>query len=293
MIADVIDSLWDYSDPAKSESKFRDLLARLPSDADRDRAEVLTQISRACCLQRHHKEAEEALALCAVLWAAEDDVLIRRLLEHGRLLHELRRTDEALADFQRAWDLACRLEKGDLAVDAAHMLAYVQQGEAAVSWNRKALLLTEKTSEPRVRRWQYRLLCNLGRTLAEQGDFAEAQDCFDRAADYARKEALPLARRLEPEWRSAQAMRRLGRAAAALEHLKRILGELPSDDTDILGYVSEDLGECLLDLGQLEQATPFFARAWELHRKDPWFPPTEASRLERIRRLAGGAAPEP
>jgi len=45
--------------------------------------------------------------------------------------------------------------------------------------------------------------------------------------------------------------------------------------------------ECLLALGRTREARRAFARAYELLSRDPWFPPTETARLERIRRLAG------
>lgn len=54
------EKLWNYADTAGTEAAFRKYLheSDLP---DPHRTELLTQISRACCLQRHHREAQEAL----------------------------------------------------------------------------------------------------------------------------------------------------------------------------------------------------------------------------------------
>jgi tetratricopeptide (TPR) repeat protein len=285
-----LDSLWDFADPAKSEARFRERLSAIPADQPAAAAETLTQLSRACSLQRRHAEAGEFLEQAAARWPADDRVRIRILLEHGRLLNEQGRSGEAASDFQRAWDLASSLNEGVLALDAAHMLGYILTGEASETWHRKAILLSEGSTEPRARRWQYRLLCNLGQKLVDRGDFAAALECFEKASRFAIKESLPVERQLEARWRVAQAIRRQGRTLEAMNLLNRILEELPPNDTDILGYVCEDLAECHSAFGHPEEAKRLFARAYELHRRDPWFPPDGKVRLERIRRLAGAGS---
>ena len=51
------------------------------------------------------------------------------------------------------------------------------------------------------------------------------------------------------------------------------------------GYSYEEAGECLLALGREEEARPYFARAYEELSEDPWFPPDETARLERMKQL--------
>lgn len=54
------------------------------------------------------------------------------------------------------------------------------------------------------------------------------------------------------------------------------------------GYVFEEIAECLLALGREEEARDYFARAYEQHKDDPWFPPTDPARLQRIPELGAG-----
>ena len=52
-------------------------------------------------------------------------------------------------------------------------------------------------------------------------------------------------------------------------------------------YVDEELGECLLTLGQPQQARPYFARAYSALSQDAWLAEAEPARLERLRQLQG------
>ncbi|MCH8316498.1 MAG: hypothetical protein IIA64_11035, partial [Planctomycetes bacterium] len=57
-----IDGLWDYNDPAGTESKLRAVLAKAVASDDRGyHAELLTQIARAQGLQRQFDEAHATL----------------------------------------------------------------------------------------------------------------------------------------------------------------------------------------------------------------------------------------
>ena len=81
------EKLWNYAEPAATEMAFREYLrANAPPDAER--AEVLTQISRACCLQRHHAEAraalDEALPLLPLGDPASRSCFAERSLPAGR-----------------------------------------------------------------------------------------------------------------------------------------------------------------------------------------------------------------
>jgi len=56
------DQLWNYSDPAATELKFREVLNVLPaSQTSSYRAELLTQIARTYSLRYMFKEAHAAL----------------------------------------------------------------------------------------------------------------------------------------------------------------------------------------------------------------------------------------
>ena len=51
------------------------------------------------------------------------------------------------------------------------------------------------------------------------------------------------------------------------------------------GYVYEELAECLLILGQADEARPYFNLAYHELSKDTWLKDKEKDRLERLRRL--------
>jgi hypothetical protein len=53
------------------------------------------------------------------------------------------------------------------------------------------------------------------------------------------------------------------------------------------GYVSEEIGECLLLLGEKDKARPHFRQAYQLLSKDEWFVANETKRLARMKKLGG------
>jgi hypothetical protein len=80
-------------------------------------------------------------------------------------------------------------------------------------------------------------------------------------------------------------LRLLNRTDEALRELYVIADErkqrsLPND-----GYLVEEIGECLLAKGHLEQAQPFFASAYGILSQDDWLLRNEASRIERLKML--------
>jgi hypothetical protein len=79
----------------------------------------------------------------------------------------------------------------------------------------------------------------------------------------------------------------MGDSARALEvQLELICQSEESGESD--GYSFEEAAECLLALEREEEARPYFARAYEVLSKDPWFPPGDAARLERMKELGFG-----
>lgn len=64
--------------------------------------------------------------------------------------------------------------------------------------------------------------------------------------------------------------------------------ELLKEFTDIGetdGYVYEEMGGCLLALGQAAEARQYFARAYAELSKDLWLPESEPARLQRLGEL--------
>jgi hypothetical protein len=52
------------------------------------------------------------------------------------------------------------------------------------------------------------------------------------------------------------------------------------------GWAWEERAECLHALGRFDEARAAFREAHARHSADPWFPPQESARLERLRRMA-------
>jgi hypothetical protein len=67
-----------------------------------------------------------------------------------------------------------------LAVDAARMLGIAAPSEEQLAWNHRALDLAERSPEPRARAWRASILNNLGWSLFEAGNYAEALSTFER-----------------------------------------------------------------------------------------------------------------
>ncbi len=54
------------------------------------------------------------------------------------------------------------------------------------------------------------------------------------------------------------------------------------------GYVSEELGECLLALGRSAEARAHFQRAYARLSQDIWLAANEPARLARLHRFGSG-----
>src|SRR5215510_614514 len=117
------DSLWDYSDPHKTETRFREILLQIPED-NPAYLELLTQIARTQGLQQKFDRAFDARdQVERRLGRYSSRAKVRYLLERGRALNSSGRADESRQLFQEALDMATELSEDGYAVDAIHMLA--------------------------------------------------------------------------------------------------------------------------------------------------------------------------
>ncbi len=281
------DALWDYDNPAETESKFRALVpvARDSGDAAYY-AELLTQIARTEGLQRKFEQAHGTLEEAWELLAnnlMNSRAFVRYLLERGRVFNSSQHPEEARSFFGRAWDLARRLNEDAYAIDAAHMIAIVSEPEAQMTWNLEAMALAEKSADPRARKWLGSLYNNLGWTHHDAGRYAEALDLFERGVRF--REELKQEPQLRiAKWCVARCLRSMGRIDEALARQQASLAEAGSSSD---GYVYEELGECLLAVNRADEARPYFAQAYELLSQDSWLVENEAGRLARLKELSG------
>ena len=278
------DSLWDYSNPEKTEERFREILLQFPED-DPDFLELLTQIARAQGLQHKFDKAHQTLdQVERRIGEVPSRARVRYLLERGRVINTSGSPDQSRSCFEHALEMANRIHEDRYAVDALHMLAIVSPPDSALDLNLRAIQLAESSSQPKARTWLASLYNNTGWSYHEMGEYASALDMF-RKAETARREQGRAPDLRIAQWCVARAMRSLGRYEEALNIQQQLKKELEeARETD--GYVFEEIGECLLALNRSKRAQSYFRKAHEILSKDSWLADKEPERLARLKDLS-------
>jgi len=276
------DSLWDYSNPDQTETKFREVLPQFPDG--NERLELLTQIARTQGLQRKFDEAHKTLdEVEGQLSVDSSRARVRYLLERGRVFNSSKHPDEARPFFEQALTMAQELKEDFYAVDAAHMLAIVADPASSLDWNLRAIQMAESSADEKARGWLGSLYNNTGWSYHDMGDFESALEIFQKAESYfgevRRADRLRIA-----QWTVARCLRSMNRIEEALSKQMALKAEFDSiGDSD--GYVDEEIGECLLLLKRESEAKPYFAKAYELLSQDEWMMANEVDRMKRMKEL--------
>jgi tetratricopeptide (TPR) repeat protein len=264
--------LWDFDDLDVSEKRFREQLDR--ESTAQGRAEVLTQLARVESLRGEFERCDALLDEAEAL----DGITPRVLLERGRRERSSGRPGAGLAEFQAAFVSAQARGEEVLAVDAAHMLAIVDDSEA---WTDRAVDIAAASDDPGVRYWLGPLYNNVGWSRYEAGDARGALDAFELAlAARERDDPRPYPREIA-RYAVGKALRangRAGEAAAALEQCVAWAAGAGVADA----YFHEELAEDYAALGRDADARAQARRALELVVDD------EPERVARLRVLAGG-----
>jgi tetratricopeptide (TPR) repeat protein len=280
------DALWDYAHPDQTETKFGEILLRLPEDGPAF-LELLTQIARAQGLQRKFEDAHQTLdQVERRLGEVASRPRVRYLLERGRVFNSSGNPQQARPLFEQALDLATRLNEDFYAVDAVHMLAIVAPPEQSLTLNLQAIKLAESSQEEKARNWLGSLYNNTGWSYHDIGDYGSALEIFEKAEAWQRSKGRVDKTRIAA-WCVARALRSLGQNEEALSRQMTLKAEFDAaGESD--GYVFEEIGECLLVLNRLEEARPYFLQAFELLKKDPGLAEKEPERLKRLGELGNG-----
>ncbi len=282
MAAD-IDALWDYNQPAISETRFRDALKTESGD---DALELETQIARTFSLRREFTQAHATLDAVQRRMSEKTRpaVRVRYLLERGRTFRSANESVKARPLFLEAWQIGDKEKLTLLAIDAAHMMGIVEGGEEAQRWNERAMTLAMSSNVPRALRWRGSLANNMGHTERERGNLDGAMKHFQTSLT-----AFQLTRSgsqiRTAQWQIANVMRlqkRYDEALALQLSIEKVAAEASEPD----GYVFEEIAEIYLIKREPEKAKTYFAKAMETLSKDVWFAENDADRLARMRQLA-------
>ena len=181
--------LWEFSNPEASEQRFRSALASATGD---DALILQTQIARTYGLRKDFTKARAILAeIEPMVPSAGAEARARFALEFGRTYasatHPPESRNEASKALARArYEEALAIARGaaldGLAVDAIHMLAFVDTAPAdQLKWAQAALAVVEGSSQPAAKRWEASVRNNLGYALHQLGRLDEALAQFKLA----------------------------------------------------------------------------------------------------------------
>jgi len=242
-----LEPLWDFSNPQASEQRLRAAMATASAD---DALVLQTQIARTHGLRKDFAKAQEILqSIAASVPLASPEVRVRYALELGRSYASAThppqlQTAESLTlardAFARALQTARGAQLDGLAIDAIHMLAFVDTAPVdQLKWARQALAIVEASSQPAAKKWEASIRNNIGYALHQLGRFDEALVEFQQAVDL-RQRGTDAASIRTAHWMVAWTLRALGRMDEALAmqlQLERECEEAKMPDE----YVYEEL----------------------------------------------------
>jgi Tfp pilus assembly protein PilF len=168
------------------------------------------------------------------------------MLERGRVLNSSGAPQAARPLFESAFDAATAAGFEHLAIDALHMVAIVAPAAEQESLNRQALDLAAAADDPRARQWRGSLLNNLGWTLFERGDLADALATFEEALAARLEQGKPAEIQVA-RWCVARTLRALGRYDEAFAIQQALAAEHAAAGTAD-PFVQEELAELKLAL---------------------------------------------
>lgn len=218
-----LDSLWDFAQTEASEQRLRSALEKASGD---DVLILQTQIARTFGLRREFGRARQILAeIEREVAQAGPEARVRHALETGRTWASAAhpsdsQTDDAKeqarAAYVRAYELAQAEGLDELAIDALHMLAFVDTAPAdQLKWGEKALAIVEASSQPAAKKWEASLRHNIGYALHQLERYEDALEQFQKALNIRERGTDAEANRVA-RWMVAWTLRALDRSEEAL-----------------------------------------------------------------------------
>lgn len=258
--------LWDFNDPALSERRFVAALA----GASADEALILqTQIARSHGLRRDFERARQVLqGLTLQLAGAGAEARARHALELGRSYASATHGPDAQTEahqalarghYNQALAIARQARLDDLAVDAIHMLAFVDTAPLdQLKWADAALDLVLVTDQPAAQRWLASIRNNRGLALHKLGRLHEALAEF-KSAQLLREQGSNERSKRIARWMVAWTLRGLGQSDLALSMQLQLASEADAAQQPDR-YVFEELEALSLVQGNSERAAYYAGR---------------------------------
>lgn len=257
--------LWDFSNPQLSEQRFRAELAKSTGD---DALIFTTQIARTYGLRKDFNRAQAILTeIEPKIPSAGAEARARFDLEYGRTLASATHPPETQTDatkalararFESALSTARAAKLDALAIDAIHMLAFVDTAPADQrKWAQAALAVVEASDQAAAKKWEASVRNNLGYALHQLGQYEEALVQFKQALAIRDRGTNAVATRTA-HWMIAWTLRALKRNDEALAIQLRLEreGELAKQPDP---YVFEELEILYRDKGDTDRAAHYAA----------------------------------
>lgn len=219
-----LSELWDFNQPAESEQRFR---AALQTASAKEALILQTQIARTYGLRGDFSRARQILAeIEPQIQGVSAEAQVRYFLELGRTYASAAHSaesqtpeakEDARAAYRRAVELARAGNLDDLAIDALHMMVFVDTApEDQLKWNRQAIAVMEASDQPAAKKWEGSLRNNLGYALYLLERYEDALGEFKLALAACEREGDPRKIRIA-HWMIAWTLRALGRLDKAIE----------------------------------------------------------------------------